>query len=118
MRPTPSCPSSVLKASGSAMTFAPNTPPPTNPLYLASQAQQFGREAPSADKAVFNKITMACMITVAVGGILQVIGPMIRDAFKALVPPAQPQPQGDPRLIRELLDRLDRKYEREDERGR
>jgi hypothetical protein len=50
---------------------------PTNPMYLASQAQNLARHATPSEANAFNKIALACMVTVALGSVIQVMTPLL-----------------------------------------
>src|SRR3954447_23623404 len=58
------------------MTSAPN------PLHLANTAQQMARNAPKDDAVVFNKVAMICMGVMAVGSVMQVLQPLLRDLMR------------------------------------
>jgi cell division protein FtsN len=50
-----------------------------NPLHIASMSQQMSRSASPAEAATFNKIALACMVTVALGSVIQVLHPILKD---------------------------------------
>lgn len=50
-----------------------------NPLQVASMSQQMGRTAAPGDANAFNKIALACMVTVALGSVIQVVTPLLRE---------------------------------------
>lgn len=63
-----------------------NGPFPPNPMYVASQAMQMGKDGDAAEARIFRQIAMASMISVAGTALLNVALPAVRELKELLFP--------------------------------
>lgn len=50
-----------------------------SPLHIATMSQHLSKAASPGDASAFNKIALACMVTVALGSLIQTMTPLLRE---------------------------------------